>query len=62
RGQQVFLRPEESSAPALTTRQSTTVSEQLQMTHAFFQHSFLLRDDVFRVVGGDLVTVISEMS
>uniref|UniRef100_A0A8D3DKL8 Phosphodiesterase n=1 Tax=Scophthalmus maximus TaxID=52904 RepID=A0A8D3DKL8_SCOMX len=30
RGQQVFLRPEESSAPALTTRQSTTVSEQLQ--------------------------------
>ncbi|XP_040902021.1 cGMP-dependent 3',5'-cyclic phosphodiesterase isoform X1 [Toxotes jaculatrix] len=30
RGQQVFLRPEESSAPALTTRQSTTLSEQLQ--------------------------------
>uniref|UniRef100_A0A3P9Q1M2 Phosphodiesterase n=1 Tax=Poecilia reticulata TaxID=8081 RepID=A0A3P9Q1M2_POERE len=30
RGQQVFLRPEESSAPALGTRQSTTLSEQLQ--------------------------------
>ncbi|XP_053176257.1 cGMP-dependent 3',5'-cyclic phosphodiesterase [Scomber japonicus] len=31
RGQQVFLRPEESSAaPALTTRQSITLSEQLQ--------------------------------
>ncbi|KAK5904553.1 hypothetical protein CesoFtcFv8_006103 [Champsocephalus esox] len=30
RGQQVFLRPEESSAPALTTRQSPTLSEQLQ--------------------------------
>ncbi|KAM9852776.1 cGMP-dependent 3',5'-cyclic phosphodiesterase [Aulostomus maculatus] len=30
RGQQVFLRPEESSAPALTTRPSTTLSEHLQ--------------------------------
>lgn len=30
RGQQVFLRPEESSAPALT-RQSTALSEQLQV-------------------------------
>ncbi|XP_024911031.1 cGMP-dependent 3',5'-cyclic phosphodiesterase [Cynoglossus semilaevis] len=30
RGQQVFLRPEESSAPALPTRPSTTVLEQLQ--------------------------------
>ncbi|XP_017279471.1 cGMP-dependent 3',5'-cyclic phosphodiesterase isoform X2 [Kryptolebias marmoratus] len=30
RGQQVFLRPEESSAPALSARQSTTLSEQLQ--------------------------------
>ncbi|XP_069003916.1 cGMP-dependent 3',5'-cyclic phosphodiesterase isoform X1 [Embiotoca jacksoni] len=30
RGQQVFLRPEESSAPALSTRQSTTLSDQLQ--------------------------------
>ncbi|XP_034024080.1 cGMP-dependent 3',5'-cyclic phosphodiesterase isoform X2 [Thalassophryne amazonica] len=30
RGQQVFLRPEESSGPAPTTRLSTTVSEQLQ--------------------------------
>ncbi|CAB1449101.1 unnamed protein product [Pleuronectes platessa] len=33
RGQQVFLRPEESSAPAQTTRQSTTPSEQLQFPH-----------------------------
>uniref|UniRef100_A0AAX7UHH8 Phosphodiesterase n=1 Tax=Astatotilapia calliptera TaxID=8154 RepID=A0AAX7UHH8_ASTCA len=30
RGQQVFLRPDESSAPALSARQSTTLSEQLQ--------------------------------
>uniref|UniRef100_A0A8C6KSN4 Phosphodiesterase n=1 Tax=Nothobranchius furzeri TaxID=105023 RepID=A0A8C6KSN4_NOTFU len=30
RGQQVFLRPEESSAPAVSARPSTTLSEQLQ--------------------------------
>ncbi|XP_049582788.1 cGMP-dependent 3',5'-cyclic phosphodiesterase isoform X1 [Syngnathus scovelli] len=30
RGQQVLLRPEESSAPSLTSRQSTTFSEQVQ--------------------------------
>ncbi|KAM9800956.1 cGMP-dependent 3',5'-cyclic phosphodiesterase [Neosynchiropus ocellatus] len=30
RGQQVFLRPEESSAPTLTSRQSVTLSEKLQ--------------------------------
>lgn len=31
RGQQVFLRPEESPAPALSARQSTTLSDQLQV-------------------------------
>uniref|UniRef100_A0A8C5GC19 Phosphodiesterase n=1 Tax=Gouania willdenowi TaxID=441366 RepID=A0A8C5GC19_GOUWI len=59
RGQQVFLRPEESSAPTPSPRQSTTLSEQLQdallqLAAVVDAHSLqaTLRDNVHELLPG----------